>query len=394
LDSQRETLTKGQVIGPALEEGSLKLYKITKIGTDTLYTAKASHILIKWDDTTPASKKKAKDNATKILKDIRAGAAFEAKAREFGTDGTASRGGDLGWFSQGQMVKPFDKAVFDAKKTGLLPDLIETEFGYHIITVTGVKNNVSYSVSTLERTISASDETLNTTLRKADGFASDLSGIEDFKAKAKKENLAVFEANDLGTAERRINNLGEARQVVTWLFRDATEGKVSEVFDLTDNYIVAIMTGETKKGYKPFDKVKEEITPAVTNQVKGKYIAAKINGKTEALDELAKLFGKDASVNSSSDLKINATSMTVVGFDPVVIGSVFSLENGKRSKAIVGENGVVVSELQNKTIAPAVGDFSMFKSQLLQALVGRGGYNVTETLKDAAKVVDKRYKFF
>ena len=394
LNNQKDSFAPGLVIGPVLEEGNYRIYKISKIGTDTIFNAKASHILIKWDNTTPEAKKIAKDKARSILNDLKKGASFADKAREFGTDGTATRGGDLGWFASGQMVKPFEKAVFDAKKLGLLADVVETDFGYHIIEVTGVKNNVSYTIATIDRTITASDETLNTILRKADSFAADLSGLDDFKAKAKKENLAVFDANDLGTGERRINNLGEARQIVTWLFRDASAGKVSEVFDLNDNYVVAIMTGETKKGYKPFDKVKEEITPMVTNQVKGKYIAEKLSGKTEALDELAKTFGKDATVNASSDLKINATSMPTVGFDPVVIGSVFSLENGKRSKPIIGENGVVVLDLQNKTLAPAIGDFSMFKNQMLQSQNSRGGYNVTEALKEAAKVEDKRYKFF
>lgn len=392
--AQKESLTSSQVIGPLLEEGAYRIYKITKIGTDTIFNAKASHILIKWDNTTPEAKKAAKEKARKILKDIKGGADFAAKAREFGTDGTASQGGDLGWFPSGKMVKPFQDAVFAVKRTGLLSDVVETDFGYHIIDVTAVKNNMSYSVAIIQRNITPSDETLNATLRKADSFATDLSGIDDFKAKAKKESLSVFEANEISTNERRINDLGDARQVVTWLFRDATVGKVSEVIDLTDNYVVAVMTGETEKGYKLFDKVKEEIKPLAVHELQKKYIAEKLKGKTEALDELAKLFGKDATVNSSSDLKMNATSMPVVGFDPVVIGSIFSLENGKRSKPIIGENGVVVADLQNKTIAPAIGDFGMFKGQLLQSINSRGSYFIGEALKDAAKIEDKRYKFF
>ena len=392
--AQKESLTSSQVIGPLLEEGAYRIYKITKVGTDTIFNAKASHILIKWDNTTPEAKKAAKEKARKILKDIKGGADFAAKAREFGTDGTASQGGDLGWFPSGKMVKPFQDAVFAVKRTGLLSDVVETDFGYHIIDVTAVKNNITYSVAIIQRNITPSDETLNATLRKADSFATDLSGIDDFKAKAKKESLSVFEANEISTNERRINDLGDARQVVTWLFRDATVGKVSEVIDLTDNYVVAVMTGETEKGYKLFDKVKEEIRPLAVHELQKKYIAEKLKDKTEALDELAKLFGKDATVNSSSDLKMNATSMPVVGFDPVVIGSIFSLENGKRSKPIIGENGVVVADLQNKTIAPAIGDFGMFKGQLLQSINSRGSYFIGEALKDAAKIEDKRYKFF
>ncbi|MEJ0054851.1 MAG: peptidylprolyl isomerase [Bacteroidota bacterium] len=394
LNNQKENLVTGNVIGPVLEDGSYKLFKITKVGTDTIYNAKASHILIKWDDTTPEKKKAAKEKARKILADIKGGASFSDKAREFGTDGTAPRGGDLGWFASGQMVKPFQNAVFDAKKTGLLADVVETDFGYHIIEVTAVKDNTSYSVATVERTITPSDDTLNEILRKADSFATDLSGVEDFKAKAKKENLSVFEANDVSTNERRVNNLGESRQLVTWLFREAKVGKVSDVIDLTDNYVVAVMTGETEKGYKAFDKVKDEIRPTVTHKLQNKYIAEKLKGKTEPLEDLAKLFGKDATVNSSSDLKMNATTIPAVGFDPLVIGTIFSLENGKRSKPIIGENGVVVADLQTKTSAPAIGDFSMFKTQLQQAKNSNSGYLIGEALKETANIEDKRYKFF
>ncbi|MBL7848493.1 MAG: SurA N-terminal domain-containing protein [Cyclobacteriaceae bacterium] len=394
LLNQRASLTQGQVIGPLLEDGKYRVYKISKIGKDTVYTFRASHILIKWDTDTPEGKKAAKEKAQKILKDIKAGASFADKAREFGTDGSASSGGDLGWFVSGQMVKEFEKPVSDARKTGVLNDVVETDFGYHLIDVTNLKDNTYYNVVILEREIAPSDETLNTVLRKADAFATDLSGVEEFKEKAKKEGLSVFDANDVGTAERRINNLGEARQMVTWLFREATVGKVSTVFDLTDTYVVAVMTGETEKGFKSFDKVKDEITPLVRNEAKGKYIQEKLKGKTEPLEELAKLFPRDAVVNSMSDLKLNTNSMPTVGYDPVVIGAVFSLENGKRSLPLAGENGVVVLDLQAKTEAPAIGDFTMFKNQLLQSLSTRGGYYITEALKEAAKVEDKRYKFY
>ena len=393
LNNQKENLSAGMLIGPFIDGGSYKLVKVVKIGTDTIYNAKASHILIKWDNTTPEAKKTAKDKARKILNEIKGGADFAAKAREFGTDGTASRGGDLGWFPSGQMVKPFEKAVFDAKKTGLLADVVETDFGYHIISVTELKNNVSYSVATIEREITPSDETQNEAYRKADNFAGDLSGVDDFNERAKKENLVALDAIDLGTGDRNINNLSDARQVITWLFRDAKIGKVSEVFDLETDYMIAVMTGETEKGFKPFEKVKEEITPAVRNELKGKMIVEKLAAQKGTLDEIAKVYS-DGSVGSSSDLKLNTNNLATAGFDPIAVGRAFSLDNSKRSAPFAGENGVLIIEMQNKTIAPAVGDYTMFKTQTVQNLNNRGGYSITEALKEGAKIEDKRYRFY
>jgi peptidyl-prolyl cis-trans isomerase D len=387
-------LVVGNVIGPFLENGSYKVIKITKIGNDTTYYAKANHILIKWENETDAAKKTAKEKARKILSEIKGGASFAAKAREFGTDGTASRGGDLGWFSSGQMVKPFEKAVFDAKKTGLLGDLVETQYGYHIIEVTGVKDNTAYSVASIELQISASDETLNTAFVKAQNFAAQLSTVDEFKAKAKKENLFVQEANDLTASERRIGNLGEARQIVAWLYRDGKVDKVSEVFDLDDNYVVAIMTAKIDEGYKPFEKVKEEITPLVKGELKGQKIIEKLNAQKGTLQEIAQAFGRDASVHSASDIKLNSNSLASVGIEPKAVGVAFSLENGKRSKPFIGENGVLIIETKNKTVAPEVGDYSANKTQLLQNLSGKSSLGISQAIKEAAKIEDKRYLFF
>jgi peptidyl-prolyl cis-trans isomerase D len=330
----------------------------------------------------------------KILAEIKGGADFAAKAREHGTDGTASQGGDLGWFTSGQMVKPFNDAVFNAKKTGLVNDVVETQFGYHIINVTGLADYTAYSVATIEIRITPSDETQNEAFLKAQTFASDLSGVDEFKEKAKGEGLTVTDANDLKTADQRVSNLGNARQMVTWLFRDASVGEVSDVFSLESEYVVAVMTDETDEGFRPFEDVKQEVGPAVLNELRGKKIIEKLQGKTDSFEDLAKLFGTDAIINSSSDLKLNSNTLPSVGLDPIAVGKVFSLENGKRSEPFAGENGVLIIELQNKTIAPAMGDYAVFKNQLLQGLSGRASYGISEAIKEGANIQDKRYRFF
>lgn len=394
LADQKDNLAVGTVFGPILEGDSYKVIKIVKIGRDTVGTAKASHILIRWDDESEAAKKAAKEKARKILAEIKGGASFAAKAREHGTDGTASQGGDLGWFSSGGMVKPFEDAVFGAKKTGVLSDVVETQFGYHLIDVTGVVDYTSYSVATIEFSITPSEETQNAAFLKAQNFAADLSGVKEFAERAKAQNLVVNQANNIRTNDRRLNDLGDARQIITWLFRDGKVGKVSEVQELPSDYIVAVMTSETNEGVRSFEAVKEEITPAVRNELKGKKIIETLKTKTGTLEELASAFGTDATVASSSDLKFNSNTLPSVGLDPVAVGKIFALENGKRSEPFVGENGVLVAELQNKTVAPALGDYSMFKTQLKQSLDGRSSMGIAEAIKTAAGIEDKRYKFF
>lgn len=389
-----DSLSVGKVIGPFLDGESYKVVKVSKIFNDTVGSARAKHILIKPADNSDLAKADAKEKARNILKEIKGGADFGAKALEHGTDGTKTNGGDLGWFKTGDMVKPFNDAVFNATRTGLLNDVVETDFGYHIISVTNTKTTKAFTLAVVERSIGASDATINEAFRKAENFASDLTGIESFEAKAREVGVSVLEAKNVDAADRRINTLTDARQIVIWLFRDASVGKISQVYELEGQNVVAIMTGEIDKGYKPLNLVKDEITPIVRNEVKGKVIVEKLNGLKGSLEEIVAGFGNDANVYSSSDLKLASNSLPTAGFDPLAVGAAFSLENGKRSAPVVGENGVLIFELQNKTTAPALGDYATYRSQLEQTNQNRSGFSIGEAIKENSDIEDLRYKFF
>jgi peptidyl-prolyl cis-trans isomerase C len=97
---------------------------------------RASHILIGVPETADAAAKtQARAKAEQILKDVKAGKDFAALAKEHSSDpGSAVNGGDLGYFQQGQMVGPFNDAAFSLKP-GATSELVETQFGFHIIRV-------------------------------------------------------------------------------------------------------------------------------------------------------------------------------------------------------------------------------------------------------------------
>lgn len=97
---------------------------------------RASHILISASkDADAATKTQARVKAEAILKDVKAGKDFAALAKQQSQDpGSAVQGGDLGYFQQGQMVGPFNDAAF-GMKAGATSDLVETDFGFHIIKV-------------------------------------------------------------------------------------------------------------------------------------------------------------------------------------------------------------------------------------------------------------------
>lgn len=97
---------------------------------------RASHILIAFPaGADAAAKATAMSTATGVLKKARGGADFAALAREFSQDpSSAASGGDLGFFQQGKMVGPFNDVAFSLMP-GQISDVVETEYGYHIIKV-------------------------------------------------------------------------------------------------------------------------------------------------------------------------------------------------------------------------------------------------------------------
>jgi len=131
------------------EEDAKKYYDENPTQFDVQEQVRASHILIKPDTTDPntdpnQAKAQAKTKIEDLLKQVQDGADFAELAKANSACPSAAQGGDLKFFARGKMVPPFEKAAF-ALEVGKVSDIVETQFGYHIIKVTDRKDATTIS---------------------------------------------------------------------------------------------------------------------------------------------------------------------------------------------------------------------------------------------------------
>ena len=226
---------------------------------------RAAHILIDFGTDKAAAKKKAEEIAAKAKANP---ADFAKLAAENSVDvGSASQGGDLGFFGRGMMVKPFEDAVFAAKK-GDIVGPVESEFGWHIISLTDVQPQHLRSFDEVRSDIEA-EYIGQMALREFSEKAEDFTNIvyeqaDSLEPVAKKFGLQIHKADDItraGTTDPELAPFFN-EHVVEYLFGDEClkEKRNSSAVEIGSNKLVAArVVKHFPTAVRPFDEVKEQI---------------------------------------------------------------------------------------------------------------------------------------
>ena len=394
LASNTNILKEGDVLGPYIEDGAYILYKTSAIYEDTVSSVKASHILIEAEDESDEADDKAKAEAQEALQKALSGQDFAELAKDYSDGPTATRGGDLGWFKEGQMVDEFNQAVFNKSGTGVINEVIKTQFGYHVIKVTEEKTAKTYKIATIYRDIIPSETTRDNLYRKADLFAASNNSYAEFTASANESNYNVRSSGKMSPNQRTIGTLRAARPIVRWAFTDASVGKVSKVFETDSHFVVAVLTNETEKGSADFEEVKALVSRELREKIKGDVIKEKLSKLSGSLNEIAEAYGSDANVFSTTDVKISTNSLANVGQAPKVMGAIFGMELNTQSQPLEANNGIVIVSVQNRTPAPEIADYNSYKNQLAQNRKNTVSFNIKSAIEEKAEIVDERYKFY
>ena len=373
------------------EDGGVLVYKLSDIVTDSKFKARAKHILLKFNDQ---NKQDVRNEANRILSLLRNGSDFDETARTYSADGSASVGGDLGWFSEDMMVKPFEDAVFSRTRSGLIPRIIESDFGFHIINVTQPKTKKSFVVTTVFKQVSPSDNTRNNIYRNAEMFKIDASqSRSNFGDLATESGYFSQSALDLDKNSSNISNITDARNVVLWAYDDSRDtDDISDVLELNNGYIVAHLADIKDEGTKKIDDVENSVRKKILDNKKFEYLSDIITDYN-TLDEIKSLYSNGEIYNMST-LDFNTNSIQNVGFSPEAIGVAFSLSEGELTKPIKIDDGIIVLNLNSISQADSLNSYSDFGISLLQANKFTSSLKVDKAIKEFSKIEDLRYKFF
>jgi peptidyl-prolyl cis-trans isomerase D len=265
---------------------------------------RASHILITASATaSDADKAKAKAKAEELLKEVqKSPAKFAELAKQNSQDpGSAANGGDLGFFGRGMMVKPFEESVYSLKD-GQISGLVQSDFGFHIIKLTGVK---AAKVKTLDevraeiegelkrqgaqrRYAEAAESFSNMVYEQSDSLA---PAAEKFKLKIQQSQM--LPKSIPAQALPSLGPLGNEKLLAALFSEDAVKNKRNtDAVEVAQNTLVAARVLDYKPAaVRPFETVKADIE----TMLKAKEATAMAKSRGEA--RLAELKAGQDKVN-------------------------------------------------------------------------------------------------
>lgn len=336
----------------AISETDIDNYLKSHLNSNTNPQIDVSHILFTVPDNSTAKQRAdIKARAEKILEEVRANPSeFASFARKFSEDpGSASNGGDLGFFGRGVMVKAFDDAAFKLKP-GQISDLVTTQYGYHILKLNTIKSN------------SVADN------RK---FA---------KNQLQKQQLAKYMQNDLDllnnltynnpkSLEEAAKKLNLSIKTSNWVAKDATTGEFadpkiqkaiftddviknrnnSEVVDLSDgSHVVYRIISNKPSQLQPLSTVSNQITDELKAQ-KAATMAMNFGQK-----QLQKVQSGTTTLAFANTENLNLLSQSP-NIDLNSIKQIFSIKLGKLpayTASLNSNDEYVIYRINNEKIDP------------------------------------------
>lgn len=332
------------------EEAVTQYYNAHKEAYRREERVRARHILIKVDPgAKPEEEGQAKARAEEILRQVKAeGADFAQIAKEVSEDpSSAQRGGDLGYFGRGAMVKPFEEMAFTLQPGEISP-LVRTNFGYHIIRVEDKQEAGYQPLEEIKELLTEQlkrEEVDKLVLTRAEALLGEIKAQGgNLEEVGQKEGITVLTTPFFARTERQLPGIMNASLFVKTAFA-LQEDEVSTPLKLGRDYYLLKVVARKAPHVPEFAEIQEEVRAKLVAEKSNKAAAE----KAEALDKDLTKGASLQDIAQSLDLKVQETGFLTrrdpipeIGRNPTLLDTVFQMKKGESKVVPTGDKYYIV----------------------------------------------------
>ncbi|UKK58521.1 SurA N-terminal domain-containing protein [Prevotella communis] len=337
-------------------------------------------------------------SADSIVKAVNAGAPFDSIAKNYGqrAEKTWMRSTD---YEQASTLSADDKQYFTTLLNAPVNEVKNLTFaqGNVVLQVTQRRGSVEkYDVAIVKRTIDFSNETYNEAYNKFSQFVSESQDLAGLQEKAAEYGYTVLDRTIRNT-DHTIANIRSTHDALKWVFSEAEENQISQVYDRcgdNDRLLVVGLSKVNPKGYESMASVEETLKQEVL--IDKKY--AKLAEKLANVKTIAEAKAQGARVDTVSHITFASPAYVPGAMSPEVAlsGAVAGVEKGAVSKAPVkGRSGAYFFQVLDRATRPGV----QFNAAQQQQMLSQQGMQQTvrmamQELYNNLDIKDNRYIFF
>ncbi len=339
---------------------------------ETEKTVEARHILIKADDKTDEiTSEKAHSKALEIFKMAKDGKKdFAELAMEFSEGPSKSKGGSLGAFTKGQMVKPFSDKAF-SMKAGEISEPVKTKFGWHLIKVEKINIATKKELAEVKQEISKAlskekSETMAYDVSD-DVFKTIMSGAE-LKEVSENRGITLAETEMFTSQAGPLKIPAKIRWDFTKAVFNMALNEISDVLEFDGSYYIVQVNEKKASETQVLEKVKTKVEDAVKLTLRNE------KAKNDANDLLAALKTKDKEIAKNKNVKTTGlfnreSKASELNIDSEIISAAYKLseKNILPETPVSGNKGYYVISLKERK-KPEASEFEKEKERILKQL--------------------------
>tara|TARA_S200000501_G_scaffold159889_1_gene150795 strand:- start:1048 stop:3195 length:2148 start_codon:yes stop_codon:yes gene_type:complete len=388
-------LSINELYGPYSEDNYMKVTKLidTKRLPDSV---KVRHILIPYfgslrsDSEVSMTRDQAKAKSDSILRILKKNRNKFNSLLKFSSDKVSNQnGGEIEFAYFDSFAEEFRNFSFENNIGSI--DVVETEFGFHIIEILSQNNKQrAIKVANLALKIEPSEITRDSIYNIASRFEID-ANEDNFDDLANQSEFDIKKANNIKEFDENIPVLGKQRSIVKWAYNETTNIGDVKRFNLQEGgYAIAILKSINDKELMDYDKAKITAIPELKKQKKAEQIIKMVN--VFNLNDISKIF--NLSIETSLAVSLSSPVISGVGNEPSVIGFAMGLEKNVISKPIIGKSGVFYIKLTDKRVASEIDNFQVQINKINSSSRNASRANAYDALKEKAEIEDFRSIFY